>query len=401
MEKVTDTIINVGVNDYDIDLFEGQYDLDEGMAYNSYVIMDDKIAILDTVDSDVTEEWMKNLKKTLGKKEPDYLVVHHMEPDHSGSILNLVEKYPNITIVTSAKAVDLMKQFAGQEINQEIIVVAEGDTLELGSHTLNIIAAPMVHWPEVLMSYESSEKVLFSADAFGKFGTRDADEDWACEARRYYFNIVGKYGMQVQNVLKKAADLDIQIICPLHGPVLDENLSYYLDLYNTWSSYEPEERGVFICYASIHGHTAEAAKKFQDVLEGTGEEVVAIADLTDEDIHECVEDAFRYDRLVLAASSYDAGVFPPMEDFLRRLKHKNYQNRKVYLIENGSWAPSAARAMKAILDEMNVEVCEQVVTIKSKMTQETLDEMISLAQKIVFGDKGDSFAKFREEQKDN
>ena len=401
MEKVTDTIINVGVNDYDIDLFEGQYDLDEGMAYNSYVIMDDKIAILDTVDSDVTEEWMKNLKKALGKKEPDYLVVHHMEPDHSGSILDLVEKYPNITIVTSAKAVDLMKQFAGQEINQEIIVVAEGDTLELGSHTLNFIAAPMVHWPEVLMSYESSEKVLFSADAFGKFGTRDADEDWACEARRYYFNIVGKYGMQVQNVLKKAADLDIQIICPLHGPVLDENLGYYLDLYNTWSSYEPEDHGVFICYASIHGHTAEAAEKLVEVLEGTGEETVAIADLTDEDIHECVEDAFRYDRLVLAASSYDAGVFPPMEDFLRRLKHKNYQNRKVYLIENGSWAPSAARAMKAILDEMNVEVFEQVVTIKSKMTQETLDEMISLAQKIVFGDKEDSFAKFREEPKDN
>lgn len=401
MEKVTDTIINVGVNDYDIDLFEGQYDLDEGMAYNSYVIMDDKIAILDTVDSDVTEEWMKNLKKTLGKKEPDYLVVHHMEPDHSGSILDLVKKYPNITIVTSAKAVDLMKQFAGQEINQEIKVVAEGDTLELGSHTLNFIAAPMVHWPEVLMSYESSEKVLFSADAFGKFGTRDADEDWACEARRYYFNIVGKYGMQVQNVLKKAADLDIQIICPLHGPVLDENLGYYLNLYNTWSSYEPEDHGVFICYASIHGHTAEAAEKLVEVLEGTGEETVAIADLTDEDIHECVEDAFRYDRLVLAASSYDAGVFPPMEDFLRRLKHKNYQNRKVYLIENGSWAPSAARAMKAILDEMNVEVCEQVVTIKSKMTQETLDEMISLAKKIVFGDKEDSFAKFREEQKDN
>ena len=237
MEKVTDTIINVGVNDYDIDLFEGQYELDEGMAYNSYVIMDDKIAILDTVDSDVTEAWMKNLKKALGKKEPDYLVVHHMEPDHSGSILDLVKKYPNITIVTSAKAVDLMKQFADQEINQEIKIVAEGDTLELGDHTLNFIAAPMVHWPEVLMSYEQAEKVLFSADAFGKFGTRDADEDWACEARRYYFNIVGKYGMQVQNVLKKAADLDIKIICPLHGPVLDENLGYYVDLYNTWSSY--------------------------------------------------------------------------------------------------------------------------------------------------------------------
>ena len=396
MEKVTDTIINVGVNDYDIDLFEGQYELDEGMAYNSYVIMDDKIAILDTVDSDVTEKWLKNLKKTLGKKEPDYLVVHHMEPDHSGSILDLVKTYPNITIVTSAKAVDLMKQFAGQEINQEIKIVAEGDTLELGSHTLNFIAAPMIHWPEVIMSYESSEKVFFSADAFGKFGTRDADEDWACEARRYYFNIVGKYGAQVQNLLKKAADLDIQIICPLHGPVLDKDLGYYIGLYDTWSSYEPEDHGVFICYASIHGHTAEAAEKLRDILESTGEEKVAIADLTDEDIHECVEDAFRYDRLVLAASSYDAGVFPPMEDLLRRLKHKNYQNRKVFLIENGSWAPSAARTMKAMLDEMNVEVDDKPVTIKSKMTQETLDEMIQMSKRIVFGTEEDTMKKFRE-----
>lgn len=396
MEKVTDTIINVGVNDYDIDLFEGQYELEEGMAYNSYVIMDDKIAILDTVDSDVTEQWMKNLKKALGKKEPDYLVVHHMEPDHSGSILDLVEKYPNITIVTSAKAVDLMKQFADQEINQEIKVVAEGDTLELGSHTLNFIAAPMIHWPEVIMSYESSEKVLFSADAFGKFGTRDADEDWTCEARRYYFNIVGKYGMQVQNLLKKAADLDIQIICPLHGPVLDKDLDYYIGIYDTWSSYEPEDRGVFICHASIHGHTAEAAEKLADILESTGEEKVAIADLTDEDIHECVEDAFRYDRLVVAASSYDAGVFPPMEDFLRRLKHKNYQNRKVFIIENGSWAPSAARTMKAMLDEMNVEVDDKPVTIKSKLNQESLDDMIAMSKRIVFGTEDDTMPKNRD-----
>lgn len=396
MEKVTDTIINVGVNDYDIDLFEGQYELEEGMAYNSYVIMDDKIAILDTVDSDVTEQWMKNLKKALGKNEPDYLVVHHMEPDHSGSILDLVEKYPNITIVTSAKAVDLMKQFAGQEINQEIKVVAEGDTLELGNHTLNFIAAPMIHWPEVIMSYESSEKVLFSADAFGKFGTRDADEDWTCEARRYYFNIVGKYGMQVQNLLKKVADLDIQIICPLHGPVLDKDLDYYIGVYDTWSSYEPEDRGVFICHASIHGHTAEAAERLADILESTGEEKVAIADLTDEDIHECVEDAFRYDRLVVAASSYDAGVFPPMEDFLRRLKHKNYQNRKVFIIENGSWAPSAARTMKAMLDEMNVEVDDKPVTIKSKLNQESLDDMIAMSKRIVFGTEQDTMPKNRD-----
>ncbi len=396
MEKVTKTILNVGVNDYDIDLFEGQYELEEGMAYNSYVILDDKIAILDTVDSDVTDEWLKNLKKALGKREPDYLVVHHMEPDHSGSILNLVELYPNITIVTSAKAVDLMRQFAGQEINQEIKVVGEGDSLELGNHTLNFIAAPMIHWPEVIMSYESSEKVLFSADAFGKFGTRDADEDWTCEARRYYFNIVGKYGMQVQNLLKKAADLDIQIICPLHGPVLDKDLDYYIGIYDTWSKYEPEDHGVFICYASIHGHTAQAAEKLKDILENTGEENVAIADLTDEDIHECVEDAFRYDRIVLAASSYDAGVFPPMEDLLRRLKHKNYQNRKVYLIENGSWAPSAARSMKAILDEMNVEVDEEVVTIKSKMTRDTIDELVQMAKRIVFGKDNNSPVKNRE-----
>ncbi|MCR5430673.1 MAG: FprA family A-type flavoprotein [Eubacterium sp.] len=396
MEKVTDTIFNVGVNDYDIDLFEGQYELEEGMAYNSYVIMDDKIAILDTVDSDVTDEWLKNLKKALDKKEPDYLVVHHMEPDHSGSILDLVKEYPNITIVTSAKAVDLMKQFADQDINQEIKVVAEGDTLELGSHTLNFIAAPMIHWPEVIMSYEYSEKVLFSADAFGKFGTRDADEDWTCEARRYYFNIVGKYGMQVQNLLKKAADLDIQIICPLHGPVLDKDLDYYIGIYDTWSKYEPEDHGVFICHASIHGHTAEAAEKLYDLLEAAGEGKVAIADLTDEDIHECVEDAFRYDRIVLAASSYDAGVFPPMEDLIRRLKHKNYQNRKVYLIENGSWAPSAARTMKAMLDEMNVDVDDEIITIKSKMNQENLEDMIRLANKIVNGEDADALIKNRE-----
>ncbi len=383
MEKVTKTIINVGVNDYDIDLFEGQYELEEGMAYNSYVIMDEKIAIMDTVDSDVTDTWMKHLKKTLGKRQPDYLVVHHMEPDHSGSILDLVKAYPDITIVTSAKAVDLMKQFADQEINQEIKVVAEGDTLELGEHTLTFIAAPMIHWPEVIMSYESAEKVLFSADAFGKFGTRDADEDWTCEARRYYFNIVGKYGMQVQNLLKKAADLDIQIICPLHGPVLDKDLDYYIGIYDTWSKYEPEDKGVFICHASIHGHTAEAAEKMKEILEAEGEEKVAIADLTDEDIHECVEDSFRYDRLILAASSYDAGVFPPMEDLIRRLKHKNYQNRKVYLIENGSWAPSAARTMKAMLDEMNVEVDDEIITIKSKMTQENINQMTELAKKIV------------------
>ena len=383
MEKVTDTIINVGVNDYDIDLFEGQYELEAGMAYNSYVILDDKIAILDTVDSDVTEEWLKNLDEALDGRTPDYVVVHHMEPDHSGSLEVLLKKFPNITIVTSAKAVELMNQFAGKEINQNIQVVKEGDALELGNHKLNFIAAPMIHWPEVIMSYEESEKVFFAADAFGKFGTRDADEDWACEARRYYFNIVGKYGAQVQNLLKKASALDINVICPLHGPVLSENLEYYVNLYDTWSKYEPEDKGIFIAYASIHGHTAEAAKKFKEILEEAGEEKVAIADLSREDIHESVEDAFRYDRLVLAASSYDAGVFPPMEDLLRRLKAKGYKNRTIAIIENGSWAPSAARTMKALLEGMQVDIIEDVITIKSRMTEANVEEMKALAAKLV------------------
>ena len=383
MEKVTDTIINIGVNDYDITLFESQYELEAGMAYNSYVILDDKIAIMDTVDSDVTDEWLKNLDEALDGKTPDYLVVHHMEPDHSGSIEVLVTKYPDITIVTSAKAVELMNQFAGKPINQEIQVVKEGDTLDLGLHKLNFVAAPMIHWPEVIMSYESAEKVLFSADAFGKFGTRDADEDWACEARRYYFNIVGKYGMQVQNLLKKAASLDIKTICPLHGPVLTENLEYYVNLYDTWSKYEPEDKGIFIAYASIHGHTADAANKFKEILEAAGEEKVAIADLAREDIHESVEDAFRYDRLVLAAASYDAGVFPPMEDFLRRIKSKGYKNRTIAIIENGSWAPSAARTIKSILEGMQVDIIEDVITIKSRISDENVEEMKALAEKLV------------------
>ena len=383
MEKVTDTIINIGVNDYDITLFESQYELEAGMAYNSYVILDDKIAIMDTVDSDVTDEWLKNLDEALAGKKPDYLVVHHMEPDHSGSIEDLVAQYPDITIVTSAKAVELMNQFAGKPINQEIQVVKEGDTLDLGLHKLNFVAAPMIHWPEVIMSYDSAEKVLFSADAFGKFGTRDADEDWACEARRYYFNIVGKYGMQVQNLLKKAASLDIKTICPLHGPVLTENLEYYVNLYDTWSKYEPEDKGIFIAYASIHGHTADAAKKFKEILEAAGEKKVAIADLAREDIHESVADAFRYDRLVLAAASYDAGVFPPMEDFLRRIKSKGYKNRTIAIIENGSWAPSAARTIKSILEGMQVDIIEDVITIKSRMSDENVEEMKTLAEMLV------------------
>lgn len=384
MEKVTNTIINVGVNDYDATLFESQYMLEAGIAYNSYVILDDKVAVMDTVDSAVTEAWLKNLDEALDGRTVDYVVVQHMEPDHSGSLLQLVEKYPEMKIVGNAKTFPMMSQFFDVDIEDKKIVVAEGDTLELGSHAFTFMMAPMVHWPEVMVTYESTQKVLFSADAFGKFGTRDADEDWACEARRYYFNIVGKYGAQVQMLLKKAAALDIQTICPLHGPVLTENLEYYIDKYNTWSSYEPEDKGIFIAHASIHGNTAKAAEKLKEILEEAGAEKVAIADLCREDMHESVEDAFRYDRLVLAASSYDAGVFPPMEKFLHHLKVKNYQKRTVAIMENGSWAPTAARVMKAELEGMkNIEIVEPVITIKSTMKQDNVEQMKELAKNLV------------------
>lgn len=384
MEKVTDTIINVGVNDYHATLFESQYMLEAGMAYNSYVILDDKVAVMDTVDSAVTEEWMKNLEEALDGRSVDYVIVQHMEPDHSGSLAKLIEKYPEMKIVGNAKTFPMMCQFFDIDIEDKKIVVAEGDTLELGSHTLTFTMAPMVHWPEVMVSYESSEKVLFSADAFGKFGTRDAEEDWACEARRYYFNIVGKYGAQVQMLLKKAAALDIQTICPLHGPVLTENLEYYIGKYNTWSSYEPEDKGIFIAYASIYGNTAKAAEKLKEILEEAGAEKVAIADLCREDMHEAVEDAFRYDRLVLAAASYDAGVFPPMAKFLQTLKMKNYQKRTVAIMENGSWGPTAARTMKAELEGMkNIEIVEPIITIKSAMKPENVEQMKELAKALV------------------
>lgn len=384
MEKVTNTIINVGVNDYDTTLFESQYMLEAGMAYNSYVILDDKVVVMDTVDSAVTEELLKNLDEALDGRTVDYVVVQHMEPDHSGSLFQLIQKFPEMKIVGNAKTFPMMSQFFDIDIEDKKIVVAEGDTLELGSHTLTFVMAPMVHWPEVMVTYESTEKVLFSADAFGKFGTRDADEDWACEARRYYFNIVGKYGVQVQMLLKKAAALDIQTICPLHGPVLTENLEYYIDKYNTWSSYEPEDKGIFIAHASIHGNTAKAAEKLKEILEEAGAEKVAIADLCREDMHESVEDAFRYDRLVLAASSYDAGVFPPMEKFLHHLKVKNYQKRTVAIMENGSWAPTAARVMKAELEGMkNIEIVEPVITIKSTMKQDNVEQMKELAKNLV------------------
>ncbi len=384
MEKVTDNIINVGVNDYDATLFESQYMLEKGMAYNSYIILDDKIAIMDTVDPKVTDEWIKNLDEVLGDKTADYLVVQHMEPDHSGSILQITEKFPDMKIMASAQAFMMMKQFTGKDFNDRSIVIKEGDKLELGSHILNFVAAPMVHWPEVMVTYESSEKIVFSADGFGKFGTTDADEDWACEARRYYFNICGKYGVQVQNLLKKMSALDISVICPLHGPVLTENLEYYIGKYNIWSKYEPEDKGIFIAHASIHGNTKHAAERLKEIIESKSDVKVSIADLCRDDMAEAVEDAFRYDRLVIAAASYDAGVFPCMEDFLHHLKAKNYQKRNVAIVENGSWAPTAARTMKALIGECkDITIMEPCVTIKSALNEESEKQLELLADALI------------------
>ncbi|MBQ3584405.1 MAG: FprA family A-type flavoprotein [Lachnospiraceae bacterium] len=384
MEKVTDKIINVGVNDKEITLFESQYALEHGMAYNSYVILDEKVVVMDTVDPHVTNQWLENLSEALEGRNVDYLVVQHMEPDHSGSMLNLITKYPEMKVVATAAAFTMIKQFLNMDLGERAIVVKESDTLEIGEHTLQFIMAPMVHWPEVMVTYESSEKVVFSADGFGKFGTTDADEDWTCEARRYYFNICGKYGVQVQNLLKKLAGLDVSIICPLHGPVLTENLGYYIGKYDVWSRYEPEEEGILIAHASIHGNTAFAAEKLKEMLEAKGNTKVAITDLCREDLHEAIEDAFRYDRLVLAASSYDAGVFPPMEDFLIHLKSKNYQKRKIAIVENGSWAPTAARTMKALIDGMkDITMIEPVITIKSAVHEETLQQLETLADTLL------------------
>lgn len=380
--NISDSIKYIGVSTYDIDLFEGQYIVPNGMAYNSYVILDDKIAVMDTADSAVSEQWMSNLKEALNGRTPDYLVVQHLEPDHSGSVMDIVREYPEIKIVCTAKAKQMMPQFA--DINPDnIITKAEGDTLELGSHTLNFVLAPMVHWPEVMVSYESSEKVLFSADAFGKFGALDADEGWSCEARRYYFNIVGKYGKQVQVLLKKAAGLDIQTICPLHGPIITDTIGEVLSLYNTWSAYEPENEGVFIAYASIYGNTAKAAEKMKALLEEKGCPRVAIADLARDDMAECVEDAFRHSTLLCMASSYDGGVFTPMNDFLHHLKAKAFQNRRVALVENGSWAPSAARTMKAEFEQMkDITLVGDTVTIKTALKDADIQALDRLADEI-------------------
>lgn len=379
--EITNTIKYIGTDDKTIDLFESQYIVPNGISYNSYVIIDEKIAVMDSVDKRKTDEWIENLKAELGERTPDYLVVSHLEPDHSGSMKAIVDLYPDIKIVCSAKAKAMMPQFA--ELDCEIITKGEGDTLDLGSHTLNFVTAPMVHWPEVIISYESSEKVLFSADAFGKFGALDADEGWSCEARRYYFNIVGKYGAPVQTVLKKASALDIKTICPLHGPILTDTIPEVLALYNTWSSYEPEDEGVFIAYASIHGNTAEAAHKMKEMLEEKGCPRVAIADLSRDDIAECVEDAFRHSTLLCMASSYDGGVFAPMSDFIHHLKSKAFQNRKVAFVENASWAASAARTMKAEFEQMkNITFAENTVTIKTTVKSADLEALDKLAEEI-------------------
>lgn len=382
--EISENILYVGVNDRDIDLFEGQYVVPEGVSYNSYLIMDEKIALMDTVDARKSEEWLANIKVILGTRQPDYLVVSHMEPDHAGSIAAAVEEFPDMQLVGNAKTFAFMGQFFDMDIQNRKKVVSEGDELSLGSHNLKFVMAPMVHWPEVMMSYESSEKILFSADGFGKFGVLDADEDWACEARRYYFNIVGKYGAQVQTVLKKLSEVEVNAICPLHGPVLKENLDYYLGLYDTWSSYRPEDEGVLVAYASIYGNTAGAAKKIADMLKEKGVKKVAVTDLARDDMAEAIEDAFRYDKMVLACSTYDGGIFPCMEDFLSHLKGKNYQKRTVALIENGTWAPMAGKKMREVLEGMKeVKVLENVVTIRSAVKEETIAALNALADEIV------------------
>ncbi len=381
---VTDTIKYIGVDDKSIDLFESQYVVPHGVSYNSYVILDDKITVMDSVDERGTDGWFANLEEALAGKTPAYLVVSHLEPDHAGNIAVFAEKYPQAQLVLSAKAQSMLPQFFTQDMSDRCVVVKEGDELSLGSHTLTFIMAPMVHWPEVMVTYEKSEKVLFSADGFGKFGALDTKEDWACEARRYYFNIVGKYGMQVQGLLKKAAALDIQTICPLHGPVLKENLGFYIDKYNTWSSYAPEDQGILIAYASVHGNTGTVAKKLADMLKTMGAPKVAVADLARDDMAEVIEDAFRYDRMVLASVTYDAGLFPAMESLLARLKSKNYQKRTVGLIENGSWAPMAGKIMKETLAGMKeITVLEPVVTVKSTLHADSEAQLQALAEALL------------------
>ena len=381
---ISENIIYIGVDDKTIDLFESQYIVPNGVSYNSYLIKDDKIAIMDTVDARATDEWFDNLDKALDGRTPDYLVVLHMEPDHAANIAKAAEKYPQMQIVANAKTFPMMKQFFGTDFAGRNVTVAEGDTLSLGSHTLTFVMAPMVHWPEVMVAYESTEKILFSADGFGKFGALDTEEDWTCEARRYYFNIVGKYGVQVQALLKKAAALDIQMICPLHGPILKENLGFYIDKYNTWSSYEPEDKGIFVACASIHGNTKAAAEKLVEKLKAKTDLKVAFTDLTREDMAEAVEDAFRYDRLVVCCPTYDAGLFPVMEDFLHHLKAKAYQKRPVGFVENGTGAPTAGKQMRAVFEGMkNLQMLEPTVTIRSTLNADSEAQMDALVDALL------------------
>ena len=380
---ITNDIKYIGVNDHDIDLFEGQYIVPNGMAYNSYAIIDEKIAIMDTVDQHFGKQWLENLKSVLGDRKPDYLVVQHMEPDHSANIDNFLNAYPDAIVVSSLKAFNMMVNFFGTDYADRRIVVKEGDTLELGKHTLNFVGAPMVHWPEVLMTYDSTDKVLFSADGFGKFGALDVEEDWACEARRYYIGIVGKYGKQVQNVLKKAAGLDIRIICPLHGPVLSENLGYYLDLYNTWSSYGVETDGIMIAYTSVYGHTKKAVELLADKLREAGCPKVAVNDLAREDMAECVEDAFRYGKIILATTTYNADIFPFMREFINHLTERNFQNKTVGFIENGSWAPLAEKTMRKMLEGCkNITYTDNNVHILSAMNDDNIAEIDALCEEL-------------------
>lgn len=380
---ISESIKYIGVDDRETDLFEGQYIIPNGVSYNSYVIFDEKIAVMDTVDKIAADKWVENLEKALNGKAPDYLVISHMEPDHASNVKLFAEKYPNAKLVGNAKTFAYMPQFFNLNVEDRKVVVKEGDTLELGQHTLTFIMAPMVHWPEVMVAYDSKDKVLFSADGFGKFGALDADEDWTCEARRYYFNIVGKYGAQVQALLKKTASLDIQTICPLHGPILNENLSYYIDKYDIWSSFRPEDKGVMIAYGSMHGNTKQAALELKALLEERGVQKVAVADLTRDDMAEAIEDAFRYDRLVVACPTYDGALFPAVEDFLYHLKIKNYQSRRVALIENGTWAPMAGKKMKEYFEGMkNITLCDTAVTVKSTLNEASAEQLKALADEL-------------------
>ena len=381
--NITNDIKYIGVNDHNIDLFEGQYIVPNGMAYNSYAIIDEKIAIFDTVDVNFSDEWLGNIKNVLGNRTPDYLIVQHMEPDHSANILNFTKVYPEAKIVASAKAFTMCKNFFGTDFTNKQIVVKDGDTLNLGSHNLTFLTAPMVHWPEVIVSYDSTDKVLFSADGFGKFGTLDIEEDWACEARRYYFGIVGKYGVQVQNLLKKAATLEIKTICPLHGPVLSENLDYHLGLYNTWSSYAPEEDGVMIAYTSVYGNTKKAVMTLSQELKAKGCKKVVVNDLARCDMAEAVEDAFRYSKLVLATTTYNGEIFPFMREFINHLTERGYSNRTIAFIENGSWAPMATKVMKAMLEKSkNINYCETEVKILSALNEESQAQIKTLSEEL-------------------